>query len=69
MKRSVWIIFVYLFLLTVAIPWYWPEGINPIILGFPAWVLIAIVVSIITSIFTAFILLRYPWSESIELDE
>ena len=69
MKRSYWIITVYLVLLVIAIPWYWSDDSQLIIFGFPVWVFVAILVSLITSIFTAFILLRYPWSESIESDE
>ena len=69
MKRSIWISLVYLILLLVAIPWYWPKETSLLILGVPAWVFVAIVVSLITSVFTAFVLLRYPWSESVDIDE
>ena len=69
MKGKYWIIAVYLVLLVIAIPWYWPNDISLIVFGFPVWVFVAILVSLITSIFTAFILLRYSWSESTDLDE
>lgn len=63
------IITVYIILLIIAIPWYWPEDSEWIILGLPAWVTVAILVSLITSIYTAFLLLRYPWNMDIETDE
>ena len=61
MKRQYWIITVYIFLITIGIPWYWPDNTNYFVMGLPLWVLISIFVSIIASFFTAFILLRYTW--------
>ena len=61
MKRNYWIITVYIFLITIGVPWYWPDNTNYILMGFPLWVFISIFVSIIASFFTAFILLRYTW--------
>ena len=55
------IIVVYLILFSVGIPWYWPENNLSIILGLPAWVTIAIAVSILISVFTAFLLLNFKW--------
>lgn len=69
MKKQVWIISIYLFLLIVAIPWYWPDDIQLIVFGLPVWVLVAVLVSIVTSIFTAFLLLRYPWKTEVDSDE
>ena len=69
MKRRYWIFIIYLVLLVTAIPWYWPKESELVIFGFPAWVFVAILVSLITSLFTAFILLRYPWSDSVHTDE
>ncbi len=61
LQNRVGIFSVYFVLLVVGIPWYWPKDSNLIVMGLPAWVFIAILVSIFTSIFTAFLLLRYPW--------
>ena len=63
------IITVYIVLLTMAIPWYWPKDSELILFGFPAWVFVAIIVSLITSIFTAFLLLKYPWKTEVDTDE
>jgi Zn-dependent protease with chaperone function len=68
-KDYAWIFFVYLIFLIAAIPWYWSKDNSLIILGLPAWVFVAILVSICTSIFTAFLLLRYPWKMEVDADE
>ncbi len=52
---------IYVCLLLLGIPWYWSKDSNLVLFGMPAWVSIAIAVSLLTSIFTAFILIRYPW--------
>ncbi len=69
LKNRVGILAVYFVLLVVGIPWYWPKDSSLIIMGLPAWVFIAILVSLLTSIFTAFLLLRYPWQMEIDSDE
>ena len=69
LDRRVWIGVVYFFLLVLGIPWYWPNDTNVIVLGLPIWVLVAILVSLVTSIFTAFLLLRYSWKTESDLDE
>jgi hypothetical protein len=69
LQNRVGIFAVYFILLTVAIPWYWPKDSSLIILGLPAWVFVAILVSFFTSVFTAFLLLRYPWQIEINPDE
>lgn len=56
-------------LLIIAIPWYWPKDSSLMILGLPAWVFVAILVSLCTSVFTAFLLLRYPWQTELNDDE
>jgi len=56
------IIITYLILLGIGIPWYWPEENILKIFGMPAWVTIAIVVSVLVSILTAYLLLTYQWS-------
>lgn len=63
------IIAVYIILLIFAIPWYWPKNTDLIIFGLPVWVFVAILVSLFTSIFTAFLLWKYPWDIEIDEDE
>lgn len=55
------IIITYLILLGIGIPWYWPEGNTLTLFGMPAWVTIAIFVSVLASLLTAFLLLTYQW--------
>ena len=50
-------VYVYLFLVTVGIPWWWPEDDSTILFGMPAWVISAIAVSFIASVYTLFVLL------------
>ena len=69
MKKQYWIITVYVLLIFIGIPWYWPEDTNYIVMGFPLWVLISIFVSIGASFFTAFILLRYAWVNDTDVNE
>ena len=52
---------VFLILLALGIPWFWPVDNSVLIFGLPSWVVSAIVVSILCSIFTAY-LLRKPWA-------
>ena len=49
---------VYLVLLIAGIPWYWPQDDVRIVLGLPAWVIMAVVVAVCTSVFTAWCLSR-----------
>jgi hypothetical protein len=69
MKRPYWICAIYFVLLVIGIPWYWPEESTSFVLGLPLWVVIAIAVSICASMFTAFLLLRYPWDTDVTQDE
>ena len=50
-------IYVYLVLIAVGIPWWWPAHDSTILFGMPAWVISAIVVSFIASVYTLFVLL------------
>ncbi len=50
----------YLLLFALGVPWYWPAGDTTLWLGMPAWVVVAIGVSAVISLFTAW-LLRRPW--------
>jgi len=48
----------YLLLLAIGVPWYWPPGITGMWFGFPVWVAVALLVSLLASILTAWLLLR-----------
>ena len=69
MNKASGIIAVYFLLLLIGIPWYWPEDSQLVLFGLPAWVLVAIVVSVLTSVFTAFVFIRYPWTDYSEHDD
>lgn len=69
MKRQHWILTVYLLLLVLGIPWYWPDNITTLVFGLPLWVFVAILVSVCASIFTAFILLSFSWNTDIDSNE
>jgi hypothetical protein len=56
-KRQWLIFFVYLLLLALAIPWYWPHGNLTLIAGVPTWVLSVILVGFFVAILTAWNLL------------
>ncbi|MEX2480607.1 MAG: hypothetical protein WD928_07080 [Gammaproteobacteria bacterium] len=47
-------------LLLLAVPWYWPADNHAIWFGVPAWVCVAVLVSLAASILTA-ILMTKPW--------
>ena len=49
---------VYVLLLAVGIPWYWPREAALYWWGIPAWVVIAVGTSGVASIFTACVLAR-----------
>ena len=69
MKRHLTIVGVYVVLIIIGIPWYWDKNSTLLIAGLPAWFVIAIVVSVCTSIFTAYLLLRFPWNTDTGSDE
>jgi hypothetical protein len=50
-----WLAFVYLGLLVLVIPWYWPAGDVRQIFGFPLWSLASLGAVFATSLFTAWI--------------
>lgn len=47
------ILIIYLALLILAVPWYWPAEHNVIWFGMPGWVIVAIGVSFLASVLTA----------------
>ena len=62
-KYVKWLIgLIYIVLLAVGVPWYWSSDDKTIWFGFPAWAMVAIIVSFILSCLTAWLLQR-SWSE------
>ena len=55
------IVLIYFFLLAIGIPWYWPDDSTLQLFGMPAWVTIALFISILVSVLTAYILLTFQW--------
>ncbi len=53
-----WVVIVYLILLTLLIPWYWPADEARRLFGFPLWALTSLSVSLVTALFTAWLSLR-----------
>ena len=44
--------------MAIGIPWYWPRDDNLIVLGLPAWVLVAILAGFVAAVFTAWFVRR-----------
>ncbi len=59
-----WIAVVYLMLLTLAVPWYWPPGDLRHRYGFPLWVLTVLGVLAVTACFTAWVYATSPDDDS-----
>jgi polyferredoxin len=57
-KRHAWIIAVYLVLLALLIPWYWPEDDVRQVFGFPVWAVVSLGVLFIISAFTSWLCLH-----------
>jgi len=56
--KQVWIAVIYLLLLAIIIPWYWPEEDVRQFYGFPIWALLSLSGLFLTSSFTAWVCLR-----------
>ena len=50
-----WIAFVYVGLLVLVIPWYWPAADTRQVGGFPFWALASLGAGFATSLFTAWV--------------
>ena len=59
-KPRAWIAIVYLGLLTLVIPWYWPAGDTRQAYGLPFWVITTLAALLLTSAFTAWVYLSWP---------
>jgi drug/metabolite transporter (DMT)-like permease len=56
-KPRRWIALVYLMLLILVVPWYWPAGDVRHFFGLPYWVIVTLAAVFITSAFTAWVYL------------
>jgi hypothetical protein len=59
-KPRWWIIIVYLALLALVIPWYWPAGDTRSAYGLPLWVIATLAALLLTSAFTSWVFLSCP---------
>lgn len=59
-KPRRWIIIVYLVLLALVIPWYWPAGDTRDAYGLPLWVIATLAALLLTSAFTSWVFLSWP---------
>ncbi|SVB60285.1 uncharacterized protein METZ01_LOCUS213139, partial [marine metagenome] len=55
-----WIVVVYLGLLALVIPWYWPADDTRHAFGLPLWVIVTLIALLVTSVFTAWVFLTSP---------
>jgi hypothetical protein len=62
-KPRRWIVIVYLGLLALVIPWYWPAGDTRHFYGLPLWVITTLAALLVTSAFTAWVYLSWPEDE------
>ncbi len=62
-KPRRWIVIVYLGLLALVIPWYWPAGDTRHFYGLPLWVIATLAALLATSAFTAWVYLSWPEDE------
>ena len=49
MTRNNFYVFLYIILIAIGIPWYWPQDSRSLILGVPAWVTVAILCSFLSN--------------------
>ena len=59
-KPRGWVAIVYLGLLALVIPWYWPPGDTRHAFGLPLWVIATLAALLVTSAFTAWVFLSWP---------
>lgn len=62
-KPRRWIVMVYLGLLALVIPWYWPAGDTRHLFGLPLWVIATLGALLVTSAFTAWVFVSWPEDE------
>ena len=57
-SKHAWIIAVYLFLLALLIPWYWPEDDMRLLYGFHLWAIVSLGVLFIIAALTSWLCLN-----------
>ena len=62
-KPRRWIVIVYLGLLALVIPWYWPAGDTRHFYGLPRWVIATLAALLVTSAFRGWVYLSWPEDE------
>jgi len=64
--RYGWLWVVFVIILVFSVPWYFPAGsIYPIILGFPYWAAVCVVMSMVISGFLTYMMTNYWNMESL----
>lgn len=67
--RIKWIWPVLVVIVLLGVPWYLPQGsIEPIIMGFPYWAFISLVMTIALALFLGYVILNC-WNMEVLLDE
>ncbi len=57
------IVIAFLTLIALSVPWYLPEGsYEPVIWGFPYWVLVSLFFTVLLAVFCAWVI-NFYWSE------
>lgn len=61
--RKPWIWIVIAVIIAISVPWYWPPGtLQPIVLGLPLWMLVAVIGSVALCAFLSWACLT-QWSD------
>ncbi|NKB69104.1 MAG: hypothetical protein GKR89_18705 [Candidatus Latescibacteria bacterium] len=59
-RKVGWIWWVYLLLVGLTIPWYWPAGFRgPLIAGFPLWVFVSLSGVLVLAGWTAWVIFHF----------
>lgn len=67
--RIKWIWPVLVVIVLLGVPWYLPQGsLEPIIMGFPYWAFISLVMTIALALFLGYVILNC-WNMEVLLDE
>ncbi len=53
----------YVLLVVVGVPWYWPKQQQSTLWGVPLWVIVAIICSLLVSLLTLVILFAGSWGQ------
>lgn len=68
--RVKWIWPVLIAIILLGVPWYLRQGaIEPIIMGFPYWALISVIMTVVLSVFLGYVILNWWSMESLLREE